>query len=342
MTRGPPRDSSTVRLYRPGERSKATPRQFVIGGLLGLGDAMVLIGAPMCGKSAVGVAASRAVALGEPFFGRNVRRGLVLYVATERGAETDIRLQLAFSSAEDPPIRIAKAKMYADAEAADELARTAIALGETIGLPITLAIFDTVNAILREADADENSSRDINRLTTAIDRFRNTTGAAVIVIHHAKRGEKRSRGSDALEGWAETVALVDGRGDTRRLTVVRSNVVEEGLKATFALRSFDLGEDAETGTASSAVLAVPIEKQAEAGVKATKLTPDTEATLAALHRLPEPATVSSWRAEVYTLFADRKEGTRRQAFNEARRKLVEEGIIAIAANETVSVRMASE
>ena len=300
-----------------------------------------MIGAPMCGKSAVGVAASRAVALGEPFFGRNVRRGLVLYVATERRSETDIRLQLALKSTDDPPVRIAKVKMYADVDAADELARTAMALGEELGLPVTLAIFDTVNAILREADADENLSRDINRLTTAIDRFRNATGAAVIAIHHAKRGEKRSRGSDALEGWAETVAIVDGRGDTRRLTVVRSNVVEEGVKATFALRPFDLGEDAETGTASSAVLAVPIEQEVSEGSRPIRLTPDTEATLEALYKMPEPVTVDAWRHAVHACFAGRKPGTRRQAFNEARRKLIDHGIIAIAADQTVSIMRAS-
>ena len=84
-----------LRVFRPGERQQAEPRRFVIGGLLGQGDAMLLIGAPKSGKRAVAVNASVCVAAGELFFGQRTGLGAVIYVPVERFAETGVRLEMA-------------------------------------------------------------------------------------------------------------------------------------------------------------------------------------------------------------------------------------------------------
>ena len=291
---------------------------------------MLLLGAPFAGKSALAVAFARCVSTGQDFFGRRVRRGAVIYVAIERYDETDMRLEVAVRDDNDPPLRLAKVRLYAETTDADRLAAAMNDLAFQVALAPALIIFDTVNAILRDGGGDENSSRDINKLTLAIDSVRETTGAAVIVIHHAKRGEKRSRGSEALEGWADVVAMVDGKAAQRKLTVIRSNTVEEGVKATFSLLPVDIGEDAETGTRSAVVLAVPAQRSSrEVTPQPIRLSPDVEIAFAELQKLGDPASFKEWRTKTMLAFAERQPGAKRQAFLNAKTQLLKEHLIAI-------------
>lgn len=322
-------------LWRPGERSQLQPRRAVIGGLVSSGEAVLLLGPPKSGKSALAVEAATCVAAGAPLLGRNTRQGAVIYVAGERFAETDLRLALSARGRGDIPVRLARARLGGDDDDSGALISAMKRLAAETQTDPALLIFDTANALLRDVDGDENSARSIGRLTLAIDRVREGTGAAVMVVHHAKRGENRARGSDAFEGWADTVAIVGGKLERRELKVVRSNLLEEGVVAQFRLAPIDLGEDPVTGTRSSAVLARAVD---EAGARKhpAKLPPDAEAALRALRTLPDPSAVSEWRAATMTAYEGRPEGAKRQAFSTAKKRLAEQGLI-IVEGDIVSV-----
>jgi DNA-binding PadR family transcriptional regulator len=74
-----------------------------------------------------------------------------------------------------------------------------------------LIVVDTLATA--SGDADENSTRDMNRLIAHCKRLMQTTGAAVVLVHHTGKEGRTERGSSALRGAADTmIRLSDDDG----------------------------------------------------------------------------------------------------------------------------------
>ncbi len=157
-------------------------------------------------KSFVLQAWAASIATGNPWLGREVEQGAVLYVAAE-GAQG---LHPRFSAWEygwqqgipDDALNVLPEPVnLMDAGAVAELCE--LAAGRS------LVVLDTLARCL--VGADENSARDMGIAVDALYRIRNATGSGTVVAaHHTGKDRATIRGSSALEAGVDTVYTAEG------------------------------------------------------------------------------------------------------------------------------------
>lgn len=317
----------------PGHRTRGTPRDWVAAGRIERGTINLMIGMEGSGKSALANEIARCVAIGEPLFGCPVKPGAVVIIAAERYSETDRRLEAALVDCDPvPPLKITGAvrDLHGNHLLAREVAEQALAFANERGEPLQLVVIDTLAAVM--GDGDENQSREATRLWRSFEIIRDMTGAAVIVLHHSKRGERRARGAQVFEASADMVILVERKaGDLRSARIIKSNSTPEGLTMRFRLEAVERGEDPESGVATTVVLA----RQFEAGAvpaPSPTLRGDAANALRALLEILDvtgSASLADWRAAAMAAFGDRTEGALRVAWNGVRKKLTAEGVVMV-------------
>lgn len=194
------------------------PPEWVIDGLLPEGLAVVF-GQPSTFKSFVALDWALRVATGQPCYGREVRQGHVVYIASEGsgGLGQRVRAWLDAHGDEDLAADVREFAHFlprtvdlTDRTDAERLRVTAHDLPE----PPRLVVIDTMARAM--ATGDENSSRDVGRFIAAVDRI---DAASKVIVHHAGKGSTTERGSGALRGAADMMARVDRTGQAMRVTL---------------------------------------------------------------------------------------------------------------------------
>lgn len=306
----------------PGERPAAVRREWLVPGLIGLGDLVAVFGPPGGGKSALVADLSVAVASGRVWFGRPVTAGSVLYFAAERRDVTDRRI-VAMGGAELPVGLVGPAvDLFADREAVPKIIATVDALAAATGSTCRLVVVDTLS---RAAPSfDENSTKDAARLVDRLAKIAEATAATVLFVTHETKSGADLRGSSAILGAVDLALRVTGK-KSRVAEVVKANDSATGERLTFDLISTADG-GAVTVTPAGAAKAPP----------APTLPPDARRALEALKSLGGSADVEAWREAFYATKPDASPQAKRKAFHEARRRLNAVGPIT-ETGSTVSV-----
>jgi hypothetical protein len=183
-----------------GELLSASPKiDWLIEGVLPAKGRAMLYAAEKTGKSFVVLDIALHVATGKPWQGLAVRQGPVYYVASENAETFYERVQawqkLHKAGAAETPFHVVP-RAYNLLSEAD-----VTALLDKLG-PASLVIIDTLG---RSMDGgDENNNADMNRIATAMDRIREKTGAAVLLVHHTGNEGSRARGASSLRGMVQT------------------------------------------------------------------------------------------------------------------------------------------
>lgn len=131
--------------------------------------------------------------------------------------------------------------------------------------PVGLVVIDTFSRAL--AGGDENEAAAVSAAIEQMDRLRNETGAAVLVVHHTTKDSSddenaRERGSSALRGAADVMIHLSAR--KKLLTVSAARDFESGAtwgielvktldSAVINVKPNKAGEQSELGTAQQAV-----------------------------------------------------------------------------------------
>jgi RecA-family ATPase len=76
-----------------GDPSIVQRKEWVVAGLFGVGEVVVIHADPKIGKTQFAAHLSLCVATGRDFFGRKVKQGAVLYLALEKGRVTKKRFE---------------------------------------------------------------------------------------------------------------------------------------------------------------------------------------------------------------------------------------------------------
>jgi len=201
---------------------------------------VVCYGKPKRGKSFRALDLSLCVATGKDFHGEKIgKTGRVLYVAAEGGAAAVRNRVLAWCKANDVDPKSLEGKW--------ELVDTGIALNlpESVkeflevnrdGGKCALIVLDT---LARNTRGDENSAKDMSMAIKGCDMIRETTGAAVMLVHHEGWSAKRIRGSSVLQGAPDAVIRVARDRDDY------TTVIAEDMRESAAGKSqiFKLGTD---------------------------------------------------------------------------------------------------
>jgi KaiC/GvpD/RAD55 family RecA-like ATPase len=217
--------------------------------VLPLGGFAVLFGPPGVGKTFVALGMGRSVAAGLPWLGREVKTGVVLYIAAEgRSGLKPRRNAWDLEHAQErcpnmfylpEPVQLAD-----DDQLADLLASI-----QALDRKPVLIVIDTLARCF--VGLDENHSRDMGKLVAAVDRLRAETGATVLLIHHA--GKPRSakakvveRGSTALGGAADVMMSLVAQKHGLVLTCPKLKEAEEFEPIPLRLKTVTIGDGRES------------------------------------------------------------------------------------------------
>ena len=124
--------------------------------------------------------------------------------------------------------------------------------------PVRLIVLDTLARVM--PGADENAASDMGVTVDRVERIKNETGAAIIIVHHAGKAQGAGpRGSSALYGAVDTVIEVKKHKNGDRIASVeaqRDGV--EGDCLTFRLEPVAIGTDDDGQDIMTAVV-VPVD-----------------------------------------------------------------------------------
>lgn len=209
---------------------------WLIDGLVPEGLA-VLYGAPGTFKSFAALDWALSVATGQPWHGRDVRGGYVVYIAAEGHGGLCKRVEAWRETHGRPDMTrvrfLAQAVNLLDAE---QVERTRCTLA-TLPEPPALLVIDT--AARSMVGGDENSARDVGMFIAAIDG--QNAGTRLVVHHAGKAGDER--GSSALRGAADMMARVERDGQAPCIDLVCDKPPKDGASwPTITLRSEPVAE----------------------------------------------------------------------------------------------------
>lgn len=260
--------SGCLTVLSPDDCETATPRPYVVKGLVGRGDVAVLTAAPGTGKSAWGPRLGYAVAQGvERFHGMRVRKGPVLYLGSEDGDGLRVRvraLRREFGPASD---------FHLIPHPVDLMTPTTVSGGYFDGATQNDALLDLANLIDRIQPAliiidtlarsfpglneNDNSGEGMGRVRDVLRKLASIANSAVLVLHHPPHGEQRARGGTVLPADADVdmimVRNMESGIRTIRFNKNRNGADEKVLVLTIEIRQ--LGED-EDGDPITAVIAL--------------------------------------------------------------------------------------
>jgi DNA-binding transcriptional ArsR family regulator len=108
---------------------------------------------------------------------------------------------------------------------------------DTLAEPPSLIVVDTMARTM--VGGDENAARDVGLFVDAIDALRNETDSAALVVHHTGKSGDDERGSSALRGAADLMAVLKPDGASVRLECTKAKDSEPFDPWTLHLESVE-------------------------------------------------------------------------------------------------------
>ena len=245
------------KLIRFNAVSLSSSAAYLVKGLIPRGGLVVVWGPPKCGKSFWTFDLAMHVALGEPYRGRRVQQGTVVYLALEGGNGFRARID-AYRRAHN----VDDAPFYLMTDRTDlvkdhEALITAIRAQIGTDMP-TLVVIDTLN---RSLAGSESKDEDMAAYIRAADAIREAFDCAVVIVHHCGVDATRPRGHTSLTGAADAQhAVARDAADNIVVTVEWMKDGREGDVIVSRLEQADLGTDEDGEPVSSCVI-MPVEGQ---------------------------------------------------------------------------------
>lgn len=265
----PPQDVAIpghFRLVPVGEiLERRDPPSWLIEGLLEAGILAQLYGAPESAKSLLAQHMAACTATGEDFFGREAKRGLVVYLCGEgdRGLQRRFRAwEMHFgASLKGAPLVVSSCALSLFDPMGALKAQAAIGEAQSEhGEPLRLVIVDTLARHL--APGNENSQQDMGSFLANVGQL--TDGeATVLLIHHTGHGEQtRSRGASSLIGAVDAEYRAEKSGETITLTPGKLKDGDKPDPLAFRLVPADTDLAYEDGSPLNSVILEPCQAPA--------------------------------------------------------------------------------
>jgi hypothetical protein len=238
------------RTWSEGHALRDLPVPYVVKHLFGPGDLAAVLGGPGSGKSVVLPYLAFCVALGQPFLGRRVAPGRVLYFATENGLGLERRIQVLGDKLGDPGdmLRVFPSSVNLSAGAAGDHAEDLARLVNTIRFyePV-LVIIDTLFAAFPATDLTDRGAEGINyvmQIAKGIAAL--PCRPAQVWGHHTPKSGETAYGGQQLQAAFDTTLFVHGDLKADREIVIRKNRMgPDGDKYKFRIQSAVICVDSE-------------------------------------------------------------------------------------------------
>ena len=232
----------------------STAPAYLVKGLLPREGLALIWGPPKCGKSFWVFDLAMHIALGRPYRGRKVHRGVVVYIACEGeqgwGARTEAWKQHRLDGHTEPvQFYLLRTRLKLPADVEELIRRIQIQLGE--GLP-ALVIIDTLN---RTLEGSESSDQDMTAYVGAADRIQEAFGGLVGVVHHCGIEASRPRGHTSLTGAVDCqIKVAKNSSDLVTCEIEYMKDGPEGEKVASRLSIVEVGTDDEGDAINSCVV----------------------------------------------------------------------------------------
>jgi hypothetical protein len=235
---------------------------WVVDGVIPSGEITVLFGKSGSMKSFVALDLAIAIATGQPWHGRAVKKSLVVLITPEGARGFSVRLQGACERAglTEPPMTLQVSQQLVPLNNAEVLRQVLRSVAEANKDPELLEacgyvndelkqfykddpekleglqkkasvvfIIDTLSKCMSRTKFDENSAEDMNGVVRGCDMLK--TIGTVILLHHTDKNGHAMRGSYVLDCAAETV--------------IRATETRTGTRLTLEHREGATGEELE-------------------------------------------------------------------------------------------------
>ena len=309
---------------------KGSPNPALIKGILRSRSVAMLYGNSGAFKTSLALDLALSVAAGFPkWFEHRVKtHGPTLYVAAEGGGSLKNRVSAWLKHHNLTEANIQEAGFLLKTVTLLDDAAIGALLTEISGLPAPpiLIVIDTLSAAI--AGADENGAAAMSQAAASARRIAEQTGAAVLVVHHVGKKDKRSpRGHTAFECAADAMILQERLSTSRcRLTSTKQRDDPDFPAIEFSLEDEFLGFD-EDGEIVTSLVVVPLGGAAQPGTDEPALNASELRALKALADLGQGnghgATTGQWREAL----AHTVEKLSKKTFNNWLSKLHTEGYV---------------
>ncbi len=308
----------------------------LIEGVLDQGTLAVIYGPSNSGKTFISADIAGAIAAGKDWNGNKVAQGAVLYIAAEGGGGIKKRLAALATKWRLPdalPLNLAPCSVdLFDAGAElSELVAECKKVAHDSGTDLRLVVVDTLARTM--GAGDENSGKDMGAYVRNIDRLREATGSAVLIVHHTGKDHARgARGHSSLVAAVDTEMEVERRSDSTVgvLRNTKQRDLEKFGDISFVLESVTIGSDRNGKVVTSCVVRWLSED--EFGM--VPLSGAEQRFLDSLKRLGRAATRQDWEdAHIRSLDAKWKPGHKlptgcsEQNLRRLRRRLLDGGYV---------------
>ena len=243
--------------------------EFLIEELLSVGDISVIGGPSQSGKSFLAIHAGMCVATRKPFFGREVKPGLVIYIAGEgaRGVKKRLRAwrkHFGVTLGRITPFVLLQTgvNLYAKEGDAKSLNDEIEGLRSQFDVDLAMIVIDTLATA--SAGADENSFKDVSTVMENVVAIKSRFGCHICLVHHLNAGGTKLRGHTSLFANVDQVILVTRNEQTGVRTAVldKQKDEESGKRFQFELKSIEIARDALDRPVTSCVCLPVGEKDA--------------------------------------------------------------------------------
>lgn len=255
-------ESETLAMLKPAFKSRygmltwadldkpGAEMEWLIDDLLTVGDKSIIGGPSQSGKSFLAIEAGMCIALGKPFLGHEVRKGLVIYQAGEgaRGVKNRLRAyrkHFGIDPQADVPFVLLQNRvdLFSPEGDTQPLIEEIQAIRGMYSEPLRAIFIDTLAKA--QGMADENKGVDMARVLDNIDRIREVTGVAICLVHHLNADGTKLRGHTSVYANLDQVLSVTADEDTkvRSLKTAKMKDGADDLIIKFKLEVVDLGVD---------------------------------------------------------------------------------------------------
>lgn len=266
-----------LRVWRPADLRDRPPASWLIKNLLPLRGTASLVGDSNVGKSFCALDAGLAIARGEPWFGKDVKQGAVLYVAAEGGFGFGRRLEgyetyhgvdtnvLPFGVIDDGiDLRTSQVD-------AGRIVAAAEAFAQATGQSLRLIVLDTMARIL--SGGDENSSTDMGHVLAMADKISQATGALVLIVHHVGKDHQRgARGHSSFRAALDAQLMVTKMKDRCVIKIDKQRDGPTELELAYRLETVDLGISGDELESETSAVVVQVDHETGLDVQPVKLT----------------------------------------------------------------------
>lgn len=203
--------------------SELPPIDWIVEGLISTASVSVFYGEPGSKKTYAMLSLAVCVAMGKPWLDLPVNQCKVLFVDEEAGEHRlALRLRRAIKGEmgdTETPIQFVSLASFKldDKDDRDEL--HSLINATDAGLVIIDALTDIM-------DGDENSKQDVQPVFTAVRKIAETTGAAIVIIHHSNKAGGY-RGSSAIKGALDLMVKIESEADSSWINL-KSEKVRDG------------------------------------------------------------------------------------------------------------------